>query len=320
MEVTALALPVAGAVTLAATPLARRAAHALGLVDRPGALKSQLQPVAYLGGVAVMAGVLSGAFGTARLLVPVLLALALGLVDDAVDVSPRLRLAAEVGIGLVAATLVSVRIPGVAGVVIAVAVVVGLMNAVNLLDGMDGLASGVVVMSAAGFAVLLDGRPQQLALALSGALIGFLVFNRPPASIYLGDAGSYALGAALAMLLLSAWSPGDPWTRSVGALALVAIPVADTSVAVIRRARARRPLFAGDRAHIYDQLVDRGLSRGRTVVLCVSAQTLLAASGVALAATAHWTAAAGSLLLASVFAVLLVYGGFVSAGYARSES
>src|SRR5207247_2119739 len=115
---------------------------------------------------------------------------------------PALRLAAEVGIGVTAAMAVGHHDAG--RVVLGVVVVLVLVNAMNLLDGLDGLAAGVSVAAAAGFYVVLAGAGATLALVLAGAVAGFLVWNAPPARVYLGDSGSYLIGTALAMLFLTA--------------------------------------------------------------------------------------------------------------------
>lgn len=279
-----MALILALAVTVAVTPLAALLAVRVGVVDRPGALKVQQRPVPYLGGVAVFAGLaVPVAWAQPGLLVPLGLALLVGLADDAGDVSPRARLACELAIGLAAA----VALPGtlsVAGVAVTVVVVVALLNAVNLLDGLDGLASSVAALGAAGFAIVLEGDARVVALALCGALLGFLVWNRPPARIYLGDAGSYLVGTSLALLLGLTVTSGDGAALTAGALLFVAVPVADTTVAIVRRRRAGRPLFEGDRGHVYDQLVDRGWTTGRSTAACAGAQALLVMTGLAASA------------------------------------
>jgi UDP-GlcNAc:undecaprenyl-phosphate GlcNAc-1-phosphate transferase len=279
MEGAVIALSGAAA-ALVLTPVAARVARRTGIVDRPGALKVQEHPVPYLGGAAVFAAVaIASVVGGARLswLVPLGLALALGLADDVAAVSPRSRLLGEVVIGGIAGVVAPG--PGPAGGLLMAVAVVGLINAVNLLDGLDGLAAGVVLVSSAGFAAL-GGPGRPFALGLAAALAGFLVFNRAPARIYLGDAGAYLLGCALAMLAAAALrDEPEPVYWGIVPL-LVAVPLGDTAIAIVRRVRARRPIFSGDRSHVYDQLVDRGRSRQQAVGLCVAAQALLVAVGV----------------------------------------
>src|SRR5206468_791137 len=124
------------------------------------------------------------------------------------------------------------------GVVVTALLVVVLVNAVNLIDGMDALASTVVAISAVGF-VIVGGDGQVLAVALCGALVGFLAFNRPPARIYLGDGGSYLLGTALALLAATALD-GNGGAAVVAVPFLVGLPLADAAITILRRRLAGR--------------------------------------------------------------------------------
>ena len=308
---------VALAVALVATPIVAWVARRAGIVDVPGPLKTHRRPIPYLGGVAVFAGLVVGVVALDRLelVVPLVLALALGIADDLRPVPAKLRLVAECGVGVAAA----VTVPGDLLVRIATAgLVIVLVNAVNLLDGQDGLAASVSAVSALGFA-LIGGDAWPFGLALAGALAGFLVFNLPPARIYLGDGGAYLLGTALALapalaLVTSArgssgidatdfWGP-DTWSVLLATPLLVAVPLADTAIAITRRLRTGRPLFAGDRSHVYDQLVDRGWTvRGSTVVL-VLVQAGFATIGVLAAGLGPFAAlvctVCGGLVVAAV--------------------
>ena len=220
----------------------------------------------------------------------------LGLADDrGGGLSAATRLILEVAIGVVAAVVLPGH--GLGDSLVAVVLVVGMLNAINLLDGLDGLASGVSTVAAIGFAFVVDGGFQVLALALAGSLLGFLVWNRPPARIYLGDAGSYLIGTALAMLLVASFVEGDSLAESSGAALFVAVPVADTAVAIVRRIRARRPLLQGDRGHIYDQLVARGWGPVSVVALFIGAQGALVAIGIAIGGLAGGIAIGVTALL-----------------------
>jgi UDP-GlcNAc:undecaprenyl-phosphate GlcNAc-1-phosphate transferase len=294
-----MALIVGFVAAVVATPIAAWCATRLGLVDQPGPLKVHARPVPYLGGVAVLVA-LVGPVAVVRpsLLVPLLAACALGIADDATDLAPVLRLVVEVGIGVAAAWVVAPH--DASHVVFGVGAVVVLVNAVNLLDGLDGLAAGVVAVGAFGFFVVGSGAGATLALTTVGALAGFVLWNAPPARVYLGDAGSYLIGTALAMLLVGV-SQRHAAVVS-GALLFVGVPVADTAVAVVRRVRARTPVLRGDRGHVYDQLVDRGWSSKQSVVACVATQGALTGAGIGIAALA------GSVAVGVTAAVVAVGG------------
>ena len=249
-------------VTAVAVPGCIVVAHRFGVIDRPGTLKIHETPVPYLGGVAVFAGLVVGeAVGRPVTLIPLSAALALGITDDRFGLPATLRLTAQLGVGAVIAATVPVHLPGWIGVPLIVVASVILINAFNLLDGLDMLAAGVGTAAAVGFAVVTHGPARLMAASLAGALAAFLWFNRPPARIYLGDGGSYLLGAAMTVLLAYTWGVGVAASSGVIALALLAVPVAEVVCAAVRRRRSRRPLLAGDRAHPYDLLVARGWSR-----------------------------------------------------------
>jgi UDP-GlcNAc:undecaprenyl-phosphate GlcNAc-1-phosphate transferase len=292
-----MALIVGFAVAVITTPIAAWVATRIGLVDEPGPLKVHARPVPYLGGVAVLLA-LGGPIVGERpsLLMPLALACALGLVDDAAGLPPIVRLAAEAGVGVSAAFAVGHH--DVGRVVLGVVVVLVLVNAMNLLDGLDGLAAGVTVGAAMGFYVVLSGAGATLALVLAGAAAGFLVWNAPPARVYLGDAGSYLVGTALAMLFLSAAQ--RPAEVVSGACLFLAVPVADTAIAIVRRFRAGRPLLQGDRGHVYDQLVDRGWPAPGAVVACVVAQGAFTGAGIAIAGLSGGTAVVVTILSVAV--------------------
>jgi UDP-GlcNAc:undecaprenyl-phosphate GlcNAc-1-phosphate transferase len=260
---------VAFAVVVVATPLAARLATRLGVLDRPGEHKVHARPIPYLGGLAVFAGLaVVLAFEAPRLVLPLALALVLGTADDVADLPPVLRLVASGGVAATAAW--AAPAPVRAGPLLTALMVIGLLNAINLLDGLDGLASGVALASAAGFAVL--GGDRAVALAVVGALAGFLLYNRPPARIFLGDGGAYVLGTALALLAARSIEPDQVAASWAAVALLVAVPIADTAAALARRVRDRARVFGGDRGHLYDRLVGRGWTTAATTVAFVALQ------------------------------------------------
>jgi UDP-N-acetylmuramyl pentapeptide phosphotransferase/UDP-N-acetylglucosamine-1-phosphate transferase len=262
------------AITAVLTPAVARAAEHFGVVDRPGPLKVQSRPIPYLGGLAVLAGVLVPVLlDRPSLAVPLVLATLLGLADDLSDLDFRVRLVCAALIGVSAG--IAVDVP-TALIPVTSLVVIVLINAVNLLDGLDGLASATVLVSTVAFAILLDGSFRGLALAIAGATAGFILWNRPPARIYLGDAGSYLLGTGLAILGAATLRDGEPAHTIAAAVLLVGVPVGDMAIAILRRWRAQRPLFKGDRGHVYDQLVARRWTAIQATVACVAAQAALA--------------------------------------------
>src|SRR5580700_6971368 len=217
------------AASLAATALAVPAciviAHRWDVMDRPGPLKTQEIAVPYLGGVAVFVGVVIGGWvGRPVALVPLAVALAVGVSDDRFGLPAPLRLVAQLGVGAIIAVTQPLHLSGWIGVPLLMFASVVLINGFNLLDGLDMLAAGVGAAAAVGFAVVTHGPARLMAASLAGALGAFLWYNRPPARIYLGDGGSYLLGAATTVLLAYAWGVGVPISTGVIALALLVVP------------------------------------------------------------------------------------------------
>ena len=259
MTRTEVVASVALAVSLVATPAAAAAAMRLGVVDRPGPLKPQSKPVPYLGGLGVLAGLLVGA-AVARplLVVPLVAAAALGTADDVLDLSPWVRLAGQLGIGIVVAAVIPTRLDRPIGFALVTVATVLLINGTNLIDGLDALAAGVVAAAGGALALMLHGDSRMLAACLSLSALGFLFYNRPPARVYLGDGGAYLIGTALAICLASAWERGVRPEVGLSSLLVAVVPAAEVVLAIARRARSRSPIREGDRNHPYDRLVRRG--------------------------------------------------------------
>ena len=171
-------------------------------------------------------------------------------------------------------------------------ITLGACNATNLIDGVDGLCSGVLGIISAGFLVLAihlhtwgewyvwDAQRVTLSLAMLGAALGFLPFNRSPAKIFMGDAGSMLLGLnAAILLLLFAESNAIKWI--MGSLMVFGLPIADMCLTLARRWRNQRPIMEGDRSHFYDQLVDRGWEVKRVVRVSYTLAALFAIIGCA---------------------------------------
>jgi UDP-GlcNAc:undecaprenyl-phosphate GlcNAc-1-phosphate transferase len=313
-----LVIVVSVAVTAGAVPMCILAAHRFGVIDRPGPLKSQEAPVPYLGGVAVFAGLVVGeCVGRPVTLIPLGAALALGVADDRFELPAPLRLVAQLGVGAVIAMTVPVHLSGWLGVPLIMAISVVLINGFNLLDGLDMLAAGVGAAAAVGFGVITHGSARLMASSLAGALAAFLWYNRPPARIYLGDGGSYLLGAAMTVLLTYAWGIGVRGPTSVIALALLAVPVAEVACAVVRRRRGRLPLFAGDRAHPYDLLVARGCSRTTASATYIAVEVMIVAV-VSLVVRFGDASMAVALGIDAAVAVIVLAGAALLGGFSNT--
>ena len=270
------------------TPVMRKIAIATDVVDRPNSThKSHKKPVPYLGGVAIIIGVIlvsystslisnftSGTFWLATsVLGPALVLGIIGLWDDIKNLPPLPRFIAQSVAGVFTASILvatdNVGNPTGSAVfdsVITVIWVVGICNSINFFDNLDGGAAGTVAISSVSLAFLALSGDQYLIAALStvtaGATLGFLVWNKSPAKIYMGDAGALFLGVLLATLTVRF----EPTTRSpISAyfvpMFLLAIPILDTTVAVLSRIRRHISPFQGGQDHLSHRLIRAGCSR-----------------------------------------------------------
>ena len=272
----------------ALTPLMRRIAIATDVIDRPNSShKSHKQPVPYLGGVAIIIGVISISYSTSlvsnfttntfwlatSVLGPALLLGLIGLWDDLKNLKPLPRFIAQSVAGIfTAGILIATRNVGnptgsaVFDSIITVIWVVGICNSINFFDNLDGGAAGTVAISSIALAFLALNGDQYLIAALStvtaGATLGFLVWNKSPAKIYMGDAGALFLGVLLATLTIRLHPQSDTQIGSYFTpIFLLAIPILDTTVAVFSRLRRHLSPFQGGQDHLSHRLVRAGLSR-----------------------------------------------------------
>lgn len=285
--------------------LSIRFANRVGLVDAPdGERKLQERPIPKVGGIAVagtftamflIAVGLSGDVAAfellASVLLPALAVAALGFWDDIRQLNPWLRLVAQIVLALVVWYLgTAVQFTQIVWIDAAITVlwIVGLTNAMNLLDNADGLAASTAFVASLGAAVvaLIYGQyfVGGLAFALAGVCLGFLWHNWNPATVYLGDAGAYFLGFLLAIVTLRLSPVGLdlPWSAAIPVL-LMLVPIADTSFVVVRRLREGRHPFTPGRDHLSHLLMDRGLSVRQAVLALQVVLVVSVGAAIALA-------------------------------------
>lgn len=297
-------LLLATALVLLLTPLVARLAPRIGglddSADRP---RVHSAPVPRIGGLAIVAGILVPAALLVELdgtYTAILLAAfgvaALGLVDDLRGLRPSLKLAGVALLALVPVvgyelTIDHVTLPlvgdhdlGWAGYPLAVLWIAGVANLVNLIDGMDALAAGIVAIAAAAFAILAAsfGRMEAAALAaiVCGATLGFLRHNYHPAKIFMGDSGALALGFLIAALALDGLFKTAAAITLVAPMLVLAVPILDTSFVVLKRLKYRRPPWGADHNHFYHRFLRIGLSQRRTAAYLHVWAALLAAYAI----------------------------------------
>lgn len=294
---------VALALTSILVPPMMRVAPRLGLVDRPGPRKIHHVPVPLCGGLAVAAGALVPVLMWGNLELSLVLSLfaaaiiiGVGAIDDARPLYYLWRLLTQT---LAVAVLLSAGVhfgdlplfgldmaPWWLAGPVTVLFILGCTNAVNLADGMDGLAGGLVIPSLLAIAFLAyqgeGGTVVVACAALTGAVLGFLRFNTYPASVFLGDAGSTFLGFTAATLAIVLVENCHPALNPAIVLLLMGVPLLDTLYAVVRRLASGKSPFKADRRHMHHQLLDLGLPQVGAVAALYLIQGVMVVTGVTL--------------------------------------
>jgi UDP-GlcNAc:undecaprenyl-phosphate GlcNAc-1-phosphate transferase len=305
---------VAAAVTALLTPLTMRFARLVGAIDEPRERGLSESATPLLGGLAIFAGTLvagliwlPGGFGKEhQLWHGVLLAAGIitlvGALDDRYELPPVVKLAGQIvaavivvhfGVAVKAITLPFVGTlafpnAGVtnAGPVLTVVGLVAMMNVVNFSDGVDGLAAGVCTIIAGAMTVIAFdlGRQQPgvLAALTAGAALGFLIFNFPPASSFMGDAGANLLGLLMGVITVEAAVKTAAVVSFVLPLILLAVPFLDTTFVVLKRLKYRQPIYRPDSEHFHHRMARIGFSSRRTIAYLYAWTLMLAGLALAL--------------------------------------
>jgi len=322
------------AVVLALTPLVIALARRTGAMDHPGTRRVHREATPTLGGLAMIAAVLGCAWiaralpGPAQLLdarpllgltIAALPTLVLGVVDDTRGVPPWVKLLVQAlaagilvffgyGIPMISNPFGPPIPSGALNPLLTIGWVVLVMNAINLIDGLDGLAAGVVLISAAtlwwvGRVRVEDFYIMFVASLLIGSTLGFLRYNFPPAKVFMGDTGSQFLGLALSAVTLLEYRKGTAAVTLLFPLTAIALPLADGALALFRRTRSGRSVFRADSDHLHHRLLRLGLSPRSAVLTLWFLCVYLGVMAVILASLP----AGYGLLLAFVLAAGLVF-------------
>ncbi|HLB49582.1 MAG TPA: hypothetical protein VJL59_21420 [Anaerolineales bacterium] len=315
----------AGLIAFIGTPFTLVVARRIGFVAKPSARKTHIVPVPLMGGVAIWAAFVVSLliFGRGTQFVELVaiivggtLISAVGLVDDRVGLGPSVKL-----LGQVLAALILVM-GGVKAQLfhnmwldlgLTLFWVIGICNAINFMDNMDGLAAGVSAVAAGSFLVLaaLNGQVlvSSLAAALLGACLGFLVYNFQPAITFMGDTGSLLLGFMLAVLGIKLNFPGvHPFSTWMAPIVVLGLPIFDTALVTLSRLRRRVSIAQGGADHASHRLARLGLSHRRVVVALYTVGASLGVSSVLITESEPLLANAlfGGLLVLGVFMLWLL--------------
>lgn len=314
-------------ITYMVTPLVKKWAIHLGIIDRPtGGRKIHAQPIPYLGGLAIylgfgiavvalvgwkdpqVAGILTG--GTLLML--------LGIADDKRPIPAKWKFIGQILIIALVVQVFDIRIwwltHPLQGMIylngwsfpLSVLWIVAVVNTVNLIDGLDGLAAGVSCIAAATLCLiaLKMGQMQvaMMAAALIGSSLAFLRYNFNPARIFMGDSGSMFLGFVLAAISVEGALKSAATIALLVPMLALGFPILDTLFAITRRYRNGRPIYEADRSHLHHRLLDRGMTQKQVVVLLYGFSGLLGLCAVALAfMDGFWPIAVIVLTIAMVY-------------------
>ena len=296
----ALVIVVGTVLSLVLTPVVRALARRAGAMDVPGRRKIHPHPVPSLGGIAILVAFVAsvllgiwlhpelGELLTSKLtgvFLGCLILMGVGIYDDIKGVRPIIKLAGQIA----AATVLlvygfnidkftsplsetgSIAVPAAVGVILTLLWVVGLTNSINLIDGLDGLAAGIVfIASLTMMSVAVYRGDYEIALlsvAIAGAVLGFLKYNSSPASIFMGDTGAMCLGFIFAAMSLLGTSKSTVAVALLVPIASMAVPLMDTALAFFRRLIRGTHPFEGDREHLHHRLLALGLSQRQAVRL-----------------------------------------------------
>lgn len=329
---------IAFAIVVLLTPAIGGMARLLGVVDEPDARRVHRRPIPRLGGLGIFLGILVPALafldlsGPMRgILLGAAVATVVGAIDDFRGLSPPVKLAGQVVAASIPALfdvwidrftfpfLGRVELPAWLGIAISVLFIVAVMNMVNFLDGLDGLAAGVCAIAGATYAVLALslGRPNPAILSaiVAGACLGFLRHNFFPARIFMGDSGALCLGFVLAAVSIQGLLKTASTVVLLLPLLVLAVPIIDTSFVVARRLKYSQPIYAADRSHLHHRFLSIGFSQRRAALTmwlwCASlALAALATRFVSPRPGGEWDLV-GTLVVAAIALVALGFSVYV---------
>ena len=327
------------------TPYTIRLAKKVGAVDIPNDRRVNKKPMPRLGGLAVIAGFLVSVIylvisasiegkinlsedGLNIKLLGILGGmLVLGIVcyiDDVKDIKPLVKLAGQVTAAIIVASsgvlIDNFTIPfkensfvlnEVFSFILTVGWIIGITNAINLIDGLDGLSSGITLISCLSLVVVfaLNESPLIaiiLITALAGAIVGFLPYNFNPAKTFIGDVGSNFMGFALAIISILGVAKTYTAIVLIAPIMILALPIFDTIWAIIRRmikSKSIKGVFKADRGHLHHRLMAKGYTQKQSVLILYGATATFGMTAIILLDSGIWKAASFALLVIAIVAI-----------------
>jgi UDP-GlcNAc:undecaprenyl-phosphate GlcNAc-1-phosphate transferase len=292
------------------TPFVIKFAIWFGAIDKPNARKVHQKIMPRLGGLAIFIGVIAGYFAGGlfeekikTISVGAILIIIIGILDDKFELSAKTKFVGQLVVAfLILASGLKIDFIAVPGVgkfflgfwsyPLTVFWIVAITNAINLIDGLDGLSAGVsgIGIATIGIMALLSGKMLifTLALILLGSIIGFLFYNFHPAKIFMGDTGALFLGYSISILSLLGLYKSVTLFSFLVPIIILGVPVFDTTFAIIRRIVNKKPITAPDKSHLHHRLLALGLSHRGTVLAIYAFGILFSAAAILLSRSTLW--------------------------------
>jgi len=316
------------AVTLITTPIVKKIALKFDIVDKPDGRKVHKKAMPYLGGISIALGFFAGYLylipkidslhvsSLTAFIIGGIIILVIGIIDDKYSLSPKYKLLWQTLVAVLVVVsgfeISFIQLPiigriefGWLSIPITIIWIVGITNAINLLDGLDGLASGVSSIALCSMLIMSILNVQLLAIGFSvillGGTIGFLFFNVHPAKIFMGDSGSMFIGYTMAIISILGLFKSLTIFSLIVPIIILAVPIFDTSFAIIRRISKRQKISTPDKLHLHHQLLKLGFGHRTTVFIIYIISLFFGAAAVVFSRSALW----GSLIILALLLVLL---------------
>lgn len=315
-------------IVLFTVPLVRKYALQLKLGDKPNGRKIHASAIPHLGGIGITCGILGSValyellFGKSlflfgRMIPGVSLIIVLGLLDDLINLRALQKLSVQILAGIILVVSgfeLSIGVHAIDAVPFAAMLVtlfylVAVSNAINLIDGHDGLAAGLCVISSAALAIsaaiLQVPDALVLSLAVGAACLAFLVFNFPPAKIFMGDTGSMLLGISLGLVVCSLTMVKPSLYMLVATCFILGVPILDTLLAITRRLALRAPVFGADNLHMHHIIFSFGMTERQTLLVLYCIHAVFCIIGVLAMQKFLFSVILGVVIMAVLFSLFI---------------
>ncbi|WP_042462505.1 glycosyltransferase family 4 protein [Neobacillus dielmonensis] len=305
------------------TPLVKKLAFKIGATDKPNYRKVHSKIMPRLGGLSIFLSFIigiailkpAGEFHLPIVLGSILIILT-GILDDIKEISPKLKLAGQVAAAAVVVIYGGLKVEfinlpfggtidfGYLSIPLTMIWIIGITNAINLIDGLDGLAAGVssiALFSIAGMSIVMgNGYVTVMALIVAVSTVGFLFYNFHPAKIFMGDTGALYLGYMIAVLSLLGYK-NVTFISLVIPIIILGVPISDTFFAIIRRVVNKQPISAPDKSHLHHCLLRAGFTHRQTVLLIYAMAAVFGLSAFIFSQSTVW----GSLIVIFVLLIMI---------------